>query len=168
MPKTSSKLFNINITCIFSTGMINIRRRPILRIRGEKNIDFRRGKSLQYFMRLLGLIDIDYSAELSWLWGKFSSWTEEVAHTPSLNFLRRLHSLAPCINSEETTEWVLETNGVNLKAVGYFTCTYSNSCMEILNVLGNVLAIGGAGRIRRAGFTSIDMQCPQCMFLFPY
>ncbi|OJA08058.1 hypothetical protein AZE42_11646 [Rhizopogon vesiculosus] len=38
-------------------------------------------------------------------------------------------------------EWVLETDGINLKTVMCinsvdFTCTYSNSCIEVFNVLG--------------------------------
>lgn len=45
------------------------------------------------------------------------------------------------VSNEETKEWVLETDGVNLKTVMCidgvdFTRTYSNSCVEIFNVLG--------------------------------
>ncbi len=45
------------------------------------------------------------------------------------------------IQAKGSKQWVLETNGVNLKAVMTldgvdFTTTYSNSCVEVFNVLG--------------------------------
>ncbi|KZT42808.1 beta and beta-prime subunits of DNA dependent RNA-polymerase [Sistotremastrum suecicum HHB10207 ss-3] len=50
-------------------------------------------------------------------------------------------SLVSKARTEEEKEWVLETNGINLKTVMTvdgvdFKRTYSNSCVEIFNVLG--------------------------------